>query len=96
MCDTNTINVTFYLLKVLHAHTKKYEYCRIIQKIEGGHFIKSNYFLYFIPNNFFKKIFEGGYVPTLALEWICPCPLGLVEMRVSTDAGPNIQDYQNK
>ena len=23
MCDTNTINVTFYLLKVLHAQKKK-------------------------------------------------------------------------
>jgi hypothetical protein len=61
MCDTNTINVTFYLLKILHAQKKKCGYCRIIQKIEGGHFIKSNYFLYFIPNNFFNKIFEGGH-----------------------------------
>jgi hypothetical protein len=25
MCDTNTINVTFYLLKVLHALKKKKE-----------------------------------------------------------------------
>jgi hypothetical protein len=66
MYGTNTINVTFYLLKVLHA-PKKCRYCRIIQKIEGKYFIKSNYFLYFIPNNFFKKIFEGAHVPTLAL-----------------------------
>ena len=42
---------------------RSYEYCRIIQKIEGGHFIKSNYFLYFIPNNFFKKIFACSPYP---------------------------------
>jgi hypothetical protein len=75
MCDTNTINMTFYLLKVLHAPNKKKkkkksEYCRIIQKIEDEHFIKSNYFLYFIFNNLniyiYIYIFEGGYVPTLA------------------------------
>ena len=35
MCDTNTINMTFYLLKVLDAHKKKCKYYRIIQKIEG-------------------------------------------------------------
>ena len=65
MCDTNTINVTFYLLKVLHAQKKKkkYGYCRIIQKIEGEHFIKSNYFLYFIPNNFFWKYLRVGIWP---------------------------------
>jgi hypothetical protein len=57
MCDTNTINITFYLLKVLmhKKKKKKCEYYRIIQKIEGENFIKSNYYLYFIPNNFFKK-----------------------------------------
>ena len=55
MYDTNTINVTFYLLKVLHT-LKKCGNCWIIHKIEGEHFIKVNYFLYFIPNNFFKKI----------------------------------------
>ena len=48
MCDTNTINVTFYLLKVLHEQKKKYEYCRIIQKIEGGHFIESIYIYIYI------------------------------------------------
>ena len=63
MCDTNTINVTFYLLKVLHALKKKCGYCWTIQKIEGRHFIKSNYFLYFIPNNFLKKYLRVGTCP---------------------------------
>ena len=63
ICDTNTINMTFYLLKVQHTHTpkkKKCLYCRIIQKIESGHFIISNYFLYFIPTNFLKKYLRVG------------------------------------
>ena len=34
---------------------KKSVYYKIIQKIEGEHFIKSNYFKYFIPNNLKKK-----------------------------------------
>ena len=55
MCDTNTFNVTFYLLKVLHAQKKSVSIIELSQKIKGGHLIKSNYFLYFIPNNFLKK-----------------------------------------
>ena len=54
MCDTNTINMTIFLLKVQHTQ-KKCGYCKIIQKIEGGHFIISNYFLYYIPTIFLKK-----------------------------------------
>ena len=57
MCDINTINMTFFLLKVQHIQ-KKCKYYKIIQKIEDGHFIISNYFLYYIPTNFLKKIFE--------------------------------------
>ena len=53
MCDTNTFNVTFYLLKILHAQQESVDIVELSKKIEGGHFIKSNYFLYFIPNNFF-------------------------------------------
>jgi hypothetical protein len=66
ICDINIINVTFYLLKVLYAQKKKKKcgYCRIIQKIEGGHFIKLNYFLYFIPNNFLKKYLRVSTCPT--------------------------------
>ena len=65
MCDANTFNVTFYLLNVLHTSKKKKkkkkcDYYRIIQKIKSGHFIKSNYFLYFIPNNFLKKYLRVG------------------------------------
>jgi hypothetical protein len=55
MCDINTINVKFYLLKILHALKKNCKYYKIIKKIEDGHFIKFNYFLYSVPNNFLKK-----------------------------------------
>ena len=63
MCDINTIDVTFYLLKVLHIQKKKCGDCRIIQKIEGGHFIKSNYFFILYTYQIFLKIFEGGHWP---------------------------------
>ena len=51
--------MTFYLLKVQHKK-KKSGYNRIIQKIEDGHFIIFNYFLYFIPTNFLKKYLKVG------------------------------------
>ena len=41
-------------------HQKECRYCKIIQKIEGGYFIKSNYLLYFIPNMFLKKYLRVG------------------------------------
>ena len=62
MCDINIINMTFYLL--LHAKKKKSVYYKIIQKIEGEHFIKSNYFKYFIPNNLKKKYLRVGMCPS--------------------------------
>ena len=60
MYDTNIINVIFYLLKILHAQKKSMSIVELSKKIEGGHFIKSNYFLYFIPNNFLKKYLRVG------------------------------------
>ena len=63
MCDTNTINMTFFLLKVQHTQNKKCGYCKIIQKIEGEHFIISNYFLYYIPTNFLKNYLRVGMWP---------------------------------
>ena len=60
MCDTNTINVTFYLLKVLHLLKKSVSIVELVKKIEGGYFIKSNYSLYFISNNFKKKYLRVG------------------------------------
>ena len=62
MCDTNTINMRFFLLKVQHTK-KKCGYYKIIQKIEGRHFIISNYFLYYIPTNFLKKYLRVGTCP---------------------------------